>query len=128
MCAVLGGIGAVQIGTTIAHITTFDCPFAKVTGVPCPGCGLSRGCSALLRGHVADAFQWHAFAPAFVLAVGLFLVAAVLPTESRQRVMARIGRFESSTRLSGLLLTLLVFYWLIRLVYFSGRYGFLTSN
>jgi hypothetical protein len=35
------------------------CPFAALTGVPCPGCGLSRAALALLSGDVAAAFHFH---------------------------------------------------------------------
>lgn len=35
------------------------CPFALFTGVACPGCGLTRAISALMRGDLAGAITYH---------------------------------------------------------------------
>src|SRR4051812_14423957 len=35
------------------------CPFALLTGQPCPGCGLTRATLALLRGDLGDAVRFH---------------------------------------------------------------------
>jgi hypothetical protein len=35
------------------------CPFALLTHHPCPGCGLTRATLALLRGHLAEALDFH---------------------------------------------------------------------
>lgn len=38
--------------------TTF-CPFALCTGTACPGCGMTRAASALIRGDVGLALTYH---------------------------------------------------------------------
>ncbi len=38
------------------------CPIKRLTGLPCPGCGLTRGCLALMRLDFADALRWHPLA------------------------------------------------------------------
>lgn len=43
------------------------CPFAVLTGVACPGCGLTRAASALLRGNVDLALDYHPLIPLLVL-------------------------------------------------------------
>ena len=35
------------------------CPFRNLTGIPCPGCGMSRAWFAFLRLELADAFRYH---------------------------------------------------------------------
>lgn len=35
------------------------CPFLIITGLPCPGCGLSRSCMYLLRGEFLRSFSLH---------------------------------------------------------------------
>jgi hypothetical protein len=35
------------------------CMFRKVTGLDCPGCGMTRGTYALLHGRVGDAFRFN---------------------------------------------------------------------
>jgi hypothetical protein len=39
------------------------CPIALLTGVPCPGCGMTRAASALLRGDLTLALDYHPLIP-----------------------------------------------------------------
>jgi hypothetical protein len=39
------------------------CPIALLTGVACPGCGMTRAAAALLRGDVALALDYHPLIP-----------------------------------------------------------------
>jgi uncharacterized protein DUF2752 len=52
------------------------CPFRLVTGLPCPGCGLTRSWVYLAHGHWGESFTANPFG---VVAL-LFVVVAVLPT------------------------------------------------
>lgn len=58
----------------VFHIVGIGCPIKFVTGVSCPGCGMSRACLWLLAGNIADAFYFH---PLF-WAVPLFPVLYIL--------------------------------------------------
>jgi hypothetical protein len=57
------------------------CPFRLVTGLPCPGCGMTRGWVFLTHGRVGDAVSANPFAlvtlPAAMLLVLLVGVALV---------------------------------------------------
>lgn len=35
------------------------CPFALITGIPCPGCGLTRAVVALAHGDIGSAVAFH---------------------------------------------------------------------
>lgn len=37
----------------------FGCPVKRITGLPCPGCGMTRACLSLLRLDFAAAVRWH---------------------------------------------------------------------
>ena len=37
----------------------FGCPIKQFTGLPCPGCGLTRGCLSLMRLDFSSAVHWH---------------------------------------------------------------------
>ena len=55
------------------------CTLRRVTGIPCPGCGMTRALGALARGEVAQAVHMHPLAIPFVLElVALWLAAGWL--------------------------------------------------
>ena len=43
----------------VLHIVGIGCPIKFITGISCPGCGMSRACLALLRLDFASAFYYH---------------------------------------------------------------------
>lgn len=47
---------------------TVGCPIKFVTGISCPGCGMTRAVRSLLAGDLAGAFYWH---PLWLLLVPL---------------------------------------------------------
>lgn len=51
------------------------CPFLAATGLPCPGCGLSRSVGAAARLDLPAAFAFHAFGPVLLGATLAALVA-----------------------------------------------------
>jgi hypothetical protein len=51
------------------------CPFLAATGLPCPGCGLSRSVGAAARLDFPAAFAFHAFGPVMLLGTVVALVA-----------------------------------------------------
>jgi hypothetical protein len=53
----------------IGHLPSF-CPFYNLTGLPCPGCGLTRAFVCLGHGHWRESLHWH---PLGWLIYGFFL-------------------------------------------------------
>lgn len=53
------------------------CPVALLTGVACPGCGMSRALAWLLRGDMERAVIYHPLAP-IVMLIGLLAVGWAL--------------------------------------------------
>ncbi len=45
------------------------CPFALCTGMACPGCGMTRAASHLVRGDLGTALGYHPLVPLFALTV-----------------------------------------------------------
>lgn len=68
---ILAAIGAVSI--LVGFITDRSiCLFYNTTGIPCPGCGMTRSYLHLFKGRLAEAFHFH---PLFALVVFLpFLI------------------------------------------------------
>lgn len=60
LCAAVVAVGALGLGYALwVHLThlSVPCPFHAITGLLCPGCGVTRLCLALLRLDVAAAWQ-----------------------------------------------------------------------
>jgi hypothetical protein len=64
-----GGMGAFAVGYFNPATAGFfpACPFHALTGLNCPGCGLTRGFHALSRGDVLSALQFNALIPFYFL-------------------------------------------------------------
>ena len=117
-----------QIAATSCHLPGWPCPLFHATGIPCPGCGLSRASAALLHGDIDHSLRMHAFALPVLLGVVLVLVTAVLPAVPRAKLLAVSERIERRTGLMALLLIALLVYWLARLVYAPQAFIALISH
>ena len=72
-----------------ASLLGWGCPVQHFTGIPCPGCGLSRASFALLRLDFWMAFRYNPMIyvlPPVVLLV-LFRKKPLLGTEKRERIL-----------------------------------------
>ncbi len=43
------------------------CPFALCTGMACPGCGMTRAASSMIRGDMTTALNYHPLVPLIAL-------------------------------------------------------------
>jgi hypothetical protein len=101
----------------VLHVPLFVCPFHTVTGLPCPGCGLSRALLSLASGHWAAALRFHPFAPYFLALAALLALAAALPSRLRTLLVTRVVALEHRTRLHALALTGFVLFGVVRLAW-----------
>ena len=62
----LAVIGALALTQGIEEGPTI-CPFALGTGMACPGCGMTRAASWMLRGDLSSAVAYHPLVPAIAL-------------------------------------------------------------
>ena len=74
------------------------CPFHLITGIPCPGCGMTRAFLALAKGDLITAFHYNPFS--LLLATIIFL--SVFGVDLR--VWYRFGYYLYSFLLSVILL------------------------
>lgn len=82
------------------------CPYRALTGLPCPGCGLTRALHALLHGDPGTAF---AFNPLLFVALPLLLGFAAAP--------ALVGTARAATwrtAIAWILLALTLGFWVWR--------------
>jgi hypothetical protein len=103
----MGAGSVVALAPVLPALARFvpACPFHALTGVPCPGCGVTRAALAFFRGDLAAAFGWNplaaaalvaglaagALAPVWVALGGpLPALAPVLPVRTRVAIVAAL--------------------------------------
>lgn len=90
--------------------TGIGCLFYHITGIPCPGCGMTRAMLSALRGDLASAWRYH---PLFWLVPPLALLAFFKP-QAFSAVWARRMAW-------GLLVLVLVVYGWRMMAYFPDH-------
>lgn len=88
------------------------CPFALCTGTACPGCGMTRAASALVRGDVGAAMTLHPLVPLIAIQLAGGWVWYLL--RRRGRVQPLSGRTLNAVLIATGASLLAV--WLVRLM------------
>ncbi len=120
---ILTGALSLHIIFVLLHLPIWECPFFKVTGLPCPGCGLTRACLLLLQGDVHAAMRFHAFAPVFILLISMMMIATVLPQSVTEPLINKAEILERKTGITIIVLSGLILYWLARLLLFPTMFA-----
>jgi hypothetical protein len=100
-------IGALAIAAALSGVSL--CPFATLTGVPCPGCGLLRAGLALASGRIGESLHLHPLA-LLVLPVA----ALAIFRRSSRTPRSHLGGLLLSACLTALA-TAMVAVWIARL-------------
>ena len=79
------------------------CPLRACTGIPCPGCGLTRSLSCHVRGMFIEGWHNHPLGIVFLAMAIVIAVLSVLPRDVRNRVEVVLGRFSRLTSVAGIL-------------------------
>jgi hypothetical protein len=83
------GVGGIAIATLLPAGGIEDgpvlCPFRALTGLPCPGCGLTRSWVYLMHGDVGPALASNWFGPVLILAVIALVVTSVRARSAGKR-------------------------------------------
>ncbi len=81
--AIAVGVAAVSVVAYFNPVTAEffpQCPLNQMTGLNCPGCGLTRGFHALFHGDILGALHFNLLIPAYIFIfgyLGLTLVSIV---------------------------------------------------
>ena len=76
--AIVGGSGVVWYFNPSNVNFLPVCPLYSMTGIACPGCGLTRGFHALFHGDILTALDYNALIPIFALVFGYFFLSMLL--------------------------------------------------
>jgi len=104
------------------HFPGWQCAFFRLTGVPCPGCGLTRACILLLSGDVHTSLRFHAFAPIFVVLIALMITCTVLPRSVTEPFIKKAETLEQQTGITTIIFVGLILYWFARLLLFPSAF------
>lgn len=100
------------------------CVFHLLSGIDCPGCGMTRALSAMCQGDLAISFSYHPFA-LFVL-IFLLLQSSMLlvPDGIKESMLRKVE--ENRFRVSGVIWTIVILFFLFGAVRASlqGMSGF----
>jgi hypothetical protein len=80
----------VLFGAAIAYFMTGGCLFRTVTGIPCPGCGMTHAFLAAFRLDFADAFRWHPLFPLVMLLIAGYAICLAVYLIRRRDDITRI--------------------------------------
>ena len=121
---ILSGAGILAIGAGAFVVGYFNpttagffplCPLHAMTGLDCPGCGLTRGFHALLNGDVLTALRFNALLPVFGF-IFAYLFLSMLLTAVRGRGLS--WKFVSPALLYGFLFVVAAFFILRNLPFY----------
>ena len=107
---VLAGIYIRLSGQAFETVYFLPCIFKGVTGIPCPGCGMTRACLAILQGEFSTAWRYHPFS--FQL-IGLIILIVFQP-EYTQETWGAISLIKQKIIVS-ILILLCLSLWLVHL-------------
>jgi len=119
---VVAGTAGVQIALVSLSLPGWECPFFRVTGIPCPGCGLTRAVILLLKGDLQASLRFHAFAPIVLLTAVALILVLLLPRSITQPAISRLDRLEQQTGFTVIILVGLILYWLARLLFLQTAF------
>nr|WP_223204607.1 DUF2752 domain-containing protein [Gordonia jinghuaiqii] len=97
------------------------CPFAMMTGLPCPGCGLTRSWVSFMHGDVGAAFRFNAFGPLLLVLTAVTVVAALVTLARRRRTPLTGWRDIVLSPLGAVLLGVWLAYGFLRI--FDAAFG-----
>ena len=93
------------------------CGFKNLTGLPCPGCGLTHSFCALGKGNLFDAFAFNALGPLLFLALALIWVRAALVLAGKSDPVAAIDRMTIRFKLVRNLVVAFGVFGVVRILY-----------
>jgi hypothetical protein len=81
------------------------CYFKSITGIPCPGCGLTRAYLSLMHENIKKAFFYH---PLFILPILIFIYIS----------LCKFKKVKYSNKLLGIVLVAFIGLWIVRMILF----------
>lgn len=93
----------------ISSVISHGCLLKSVTGIPCPACGFTRSCHALIRGDVVDCFKYQPLSLVYLAGLGILGACSI-------RAILRREPLRLSSSVSAAIFLVLGSAWLLKLL------------
>lgn len=81
--SLIAGMAVVCLLYLVFFAAGIGCPLKYLTGISCPGCGMTRACYSAVTFHFAEAFQYH---PLWIALLPTLLLLGFLHWRKRTRL------------------------------------------
>lgn len=115
LCVLIGGAPVLLAAVNALGIHFWRCPFNALTGLDCPGCGMTRAGAALLAGDFKTALTYHPLALPMALFFGFIMAAAIAPEAWRRGLTVKCEAIESKCPVAICFLAVFVIFGFARL-------------
>ncbi len=114
--AIIGGYLALIL-SDIMHKQHYVCLciFKRLTGIPCPGCGMGRATLELLRGNVAGSLHYNILCPPFTVAVATSLVWLCIDMTKEKKTFFPFVKKDISVPTKSFLFLLIAIDWVFNI-------------
>jgi len=119
-------VSAYFFGHTEAS-SPLQCIFRATTGIPCPGCGLTRSFLAVAHNNMPEALNYHLFGPLLFISFIITCLHLILELLSRRSIQTFYGKLLRSSIVQFTFLGALLSYHFLRL-YFLFLSGELATS
>lgn len=109
------GFAFVYLLLSLFEVQVWRCLWEALTGWRCPGCGLTRGCKAFLRGDLREGLSSNWFTPFVMLGLIVCPVYLALPRDLSEKWRKKLETFEKRFRVAFVLILLLIAQTIARL-------------
>ena len=103
-----------------SHIETSQslCPFKLLTGLPCPGCGITKSIIFLYKGDIIKSLTYHIFGPLVILfcVVSVFVLMSEIITRKEY-----LNKLFYNSKIGYILGFILATYHVTRLIIFISH-------
>lgn len=120
--ALIAALGVHSV-LSLLKLPSLPCAFFRLTGLPCPGCGLTRACLLLVQGDLRASFNYHAFAPVLVVFITILIAGTLLPKSWSEPFILKAETLERQTGITVIIMGGLILYWLARLLLFPTAFA-----
>lgn len=102
------GAGALSLASHLNQPAQL-CLLKRLTGIPCPTCGFTRGAMAFLHGHIVQAWLYN---PLLYSALALFAIFVAIRVVLARAVRVSLNRMERRTA------------WILATALFFGNWAY----